>query len=163
MAGGLAGRQLSGGYGMLVLPKKPVKPGESWTDVQIDTRPPAGKKGQPVKLTRTTKYTLKEIVQQEGHSIAIIDSVTEFSMPADALKSIVPFMKVDNHHETITATTQFDVDAGEIVLAHYKISSEMAMSMAAPPDAAGVPPGAMPPGGMKMSISGNGTAQVSRK
>src|SRR5262249_1551138 len=78
-AAGATEDQVAGGYGMLLLPKKLVKVGESWTETEVNTVPLPG--GKSVKTTSKIRFTLKQLVQRNGHQVAVIDSVATTTAP----------------------------------------------------------------------------------
>lgn len=164
MGGGGAGlgNQTVGGYGLLVLPTKPVKPGDKWSDVQVIPMPEGS--GKTGKVTLTTTYIFKEILQQGVHRVAVIDSVAIASFPAGGITSGP--MKIDQMKTKTSGTSQFDIDAGELLTASYKIEMDMGMAMTMrTPNAAAGSTGAPPPAGgaMKMTMSGGGNMNVVRK
>jgi hypothetical protein len=177
----LATRQVTGGYGMLVLPSRPIKRGDSWTDTQDQTIPGAGQGGRSIRLKIATRYTLKDIVQQGGSRIAVIESSSSLSMPRDALNTLASTanqmfntggphisMKINRFAQTVTGTAHFDIDRGDLLLGHYRTRTSVVISISLPKmpagsGGAGMPAG-MPPGGaMTITTTESGTIQVTRK
>ncbi len=169
--GMLGGQNVPGqdlaGYGMLVFPNRPLKPGDSWTDVQVIPLP-ASRGQKPAKMTLTTKFTLKEILQQEGRQIAVIDSESTIKMPQTGFAGPM-VTDLASSKIRMTGSAQFDVAAGELASGYYRLDLALELKMGAP---AGMPgdrgpgggpaaPGASGPQGM--SLNGGATIKVTRK
>jgi hypothetical protein len=156
---------VAGGYGLLVLPTKPVRPGDTWTDTRTVSTPNPQNPKKPVSLRIVTTFTLKEVREREGRRIAVIESRARSKLPTG---NGVMGMQMEGGTQQVTGTTEFDIEAGEVLAGSYAtaVDVELAAPQAAQPGApAGTPP-PMPggsPSGMKMSITASGTVQVSRR
>lgn len=156
--------QGTGGYGLLVLPSRPVKPGDTWTDIQ--TVPGAagknGAKGKPTTIT--THYTFKELRERDGHKIAVIEQTSSVAMPPGGAGPMG--MQVQRMKQEMHGTTEFDIDAGEVASGNYTLTTDSATTMSMQvPQQPGAPGG---PGGSttmtrKMMQKGSGTMQVVRQ
>jgi hypothetical protein len=170
-AAAVTGDRILGGYGMLLLPKTAVKPGDIWTETETNSLPVPGAKGRAIKMTTRSRFTLKKLVEQDGHQIAVIDSVSTTTGGHTPVKGKNADMALDKSVEKITGTTQFDVDRGEVVAGDYKVNVQSVMSASArqapsgpkpaTPGSTGAPQ--MNLGPSKITLAQTGTIQVKRR
>src|SRR5262249_17006010 len=127
-AAAMSEEQVSGGYGMLVLPKNAVKPGDSWTVIESRDVPVPGGKEHSVRTTSKTRYTLRKLEVENGHGVASIDSVSTTTAPHASVNGRNATMKIDKFVQKITGNTQFDVDRGAVISGAYSLEAERVIS-----------------------------------
>jgi hypothetical protein len=143
------------GVGGLILPAKPVKPGETW-DSKMTLRmpipmpgPAGGAAGAGPVLTANYAIVNKLLRVENGHAI-VETRITATSPPgAKVPLNTMPggptgmTMAIEKMEQTMTGTQRFQIEEGAVAGNDFDATMDMRMAMGLPPGL-GAPPGAAP-------------------
>jgi hypothetical protein len=143
------------GVGGLILPAKPVKPGESW-ESKMTLRmpipmpgPAGGAAGAGPVLTANYAIVNKLLRVEDGHAI-VETRITATSPPgAKVPLNSMPggptgmSMAIEKMEQTLTGTQRFQIEEGALAGNDFDAKMDMRMAMGLPPGV-GAPPGGAP-------------------